>query len=111
MNFDFNSKDDFTPDNDSIKVASKFWTYFLNPVPLSYFTENFFNKGISLAIIRGHQETEEKGSDSDSYGSQDEDEAPRHFTYDQEEQLDNLVDSKMVLDFLNSGLDEKGQII
>ena len=65
-----------------------------------------------MAIIRGHQEEEEKGSDSDSFDSQEEEgDAPKYFNYEQEEQLDNLVDSKMVLDFLNSGLDEKSQLI
>ena len=32
--FDFNSKEDFSPDADSLKVARKFWAWLLNPVPL-----------------------------------------------------------------------------
>ena len=37
LKFDFNSKDDFTPDNDSVKVANKFWSWILNPVPFDSF--------------------------------------------------------------------------
>ena len=37
LKFDFNNKDDFTPDNDSVKVANKFWSWLLNPVPFETF--------------------------------------------------------------------------
>ncbi len=56
-----------------------------------------------MAIIRTSGETEEKGSDSDSYGSEDE-ENPK-FTYDQSDSLDNLVDYKMIQEFLTQGID------
>ena len=38
LHFDFNSKEDFSPDNDSSKVALKFWTWLLNPLPFSEFS-------------------------------------------------------------------------
>ncbi len=31
--FDFNSKEDFSPDADSHALGLKFWTYLLNPLP------------------------------------------------------------------------------
>jgi hypothetical protein len=37
LHFDFNSKEDFSPDNDSVKVATKFWNWILNPVGLKEF--------------------------------------------------------------------------
>ena len=37
LKFDFNNKDDFTPDNDSVKVANKFWSWLLNPVSFDSF--------------------------------------------------------------------------
>lgn len=106
IRFDFNAKDDFTPDNDSIKVATKFWQWLLNPIPFESFIAEQFGKGKCLAIIRTSGETEEKGSDSDSYGSEDE-ENPK-YTYDQMDSMDNLVDHKMIKEFLSSGLDPQG---
>lgn len=110
MIFDFNSKMDFTPDNDSVKIARKLWAYFMNPVPLPMFKETSA-KVKCLHIARGVQEkelqetaVEEEKSDEDSYGSEDEEEereGENRFSYDQAEPMDNLIDSGMVKDYLS----------
>jgi hypothetical protein len=38
LTFDFNSKDDFSPDADSHAVALKFWEWLLNPLPFQSFS-------------------------------------------------------------------------
>jgi hypothetical protein len=111
LSFDFNSKDDFSPDNDSVKVARKFWSWLLNPLPLHEFMDKVLKPGGKcLHISRSSGEAEvpaggkdasssdEEDKDSDSYGSEDEGQG---FTYDQEEPMDNLIDSKMIKEYLN----------
>lgn len=77
VSFDFNSKADFNPDNDSLKLGRKFWNWLLNPLTFNQFLELAFKpEGKCLALQRGQPEAEralkaENGEDSDSsYGSE-----------------------------------------
>lgn len=38
---DFNSPDDFSPDNDVKRVAHKYWNWMLFPLSLKHFTKEF----------------------------------------------------------------------
>ncbi|TNV80787.1 hypothetical protein FGO68_gene12386 [Halteria grandinella] len=107
--FDFNSKEDFSPDNDSVKVARKFWAYLLNPLSVPQFLAN---KARCVHVARGAQEKEvednggeEEKEESDSYGSEDDQEGDEDqenkYSYDQVEPMDNMIDAEMVKEYLN----------
>lgn len=74
-----------------MKVARKFWTWLLNPVPVSVLP-----KGKCLYIQRP---SKERSNEDDSYGSESDGE-DEGFSYDQPEPMDNLIDHQMALDFL-----------
>ena len=81
--FDFNSKGDFSPDADSVKVARKFWRWLLNPLNMPMFKEK------QDKCIYIQRPSRDKAEDDDSYGSESEEEG---FSYQQPEAMDNLVD-------------------
>ena len=84
--FDFNSKKDFSPDTDSVRVAKKFWTWFLSPLQ---YTD--LKPAQCLYISRSNAAREEKASDDDSYGSEESEEDEVKFTYDQQDPMDKMI--------------------
>jgi len=52
MRFDFNSKDNFNPENDSIKVAKEAWDWVLNPIGFDNFTKSIKDKQVMIVQNR-----------------------------------------------------------
>lgn len=84
MEFDFNSQKDFNPDADCKQIATKLWNWLLNPMTFEQFTEEILNQNKCLVISRS------------SLG----------FSYDQSDPYDNIIDTKMVMEYFKEGQTE-----
>jgi len=48
VSFNFNSKERFNPENDSLAVAKECWDWILNPLGLDYFIKHVKDKQVML---------------------------------------------------------------